>query len=372
MTAAPLILLAAPPGEPADGLRAALTAAGFAVADAALGPPAPDLAPVFAVVVHAGGSPVPAAGFTRRARAELGERIVPVIWVAPSAEAVAAGLDAGADAGLVRPVEPAVLVAQVRAAVRVRAQAATLSDRAAEARALNDQLQRAYRQAEADARLLGLANRAALPRELPAVGGVRFGACHRPRAGSDGLGGCYDVAPVDADRVAFWVSDAGGVVGLTVRLAVRGQEVHDGEPQPAPPGGVLDRVNRALIGLELDPPPLVGMAYGLIDVRSGETAAARAGLPPAVYLPAGGEPEPWVGLGPFLGAFDAEFPPREGTLSPGDKLLVANAGGTDRVTGAAGRHRALAAQPLAEAVAAELAAATGDAVTVLAVEMTRV
>jgi sigma-B regulation protein RsbU (phosphoserine phosphatase) len=366
MTAAPLILLAAPPGEPADGPRAALAAAGFAVADTALGPATPDLAPVAAVVVHAGPSTLPAAGFTRRLRAELGDRILPVVWVAPSADAVAAGLDAGADVVLAGPIEPGVLVAQVRAAVRVGAQAAGLAERAAEARALNDRLQKAYRQAAADAKLIGLANRAALPRELPTAGGVRFGACHRPRAGGES-GGCYDVAHVDADRVAFWAADAGGLVGLTVRLAARG-----GGPRPLTPGEVLDRVNRALIGLDLDPPPLVGMAYGLLDVGTGSVAVARAGLPPAVLLPAGGEPEPWAGPGPFLGAFDAEFPPREGALGPGDKLLLATASGADRVTGAAGRHRALAAQPLAEAVAAELAAATGEAVTVLAVERTGV
>lgn len=361
MSAVPLVLLAAPPGDPADDLRSALTAAGLRVADVA-GPPLPDLAPATAVVVCAG------LGFVRLLRAELGDHVLPVIWVAPDADALAAGLGAGADAGLVRPVDPAALVAQVRAAARVRAQAARLAERAAEARALNDRLRKAYSQAEADARLVERAGRVALPRHLPAVGAVRFAVCHRPRALSGSAGG-YDVAQLDAGRIGFWVTDAGGVVGLTVRLAARGSELRDGLPRVLPPGEVLGRVNRALIGLGLDPPPLVGMTYGVIDARSGVVAVARGGLPPAVVLPAAGTPEAWAGPGPFLGAFDAEFPPRDGVLARGDRLLLATAGDAEGLTAAAERHRGLAGQAFAEAVAAELVDA-GDAVTVLVAEMT--
>jgi hypothetical protein len=357
---APLVLLAAAPGDPADDLRSALTAAGFAVTDAA-GPPLPDLAPATAVVVS------DSVGFVRLLRAELGDHILPVIWVASTAEALALGLGAGADAGLVRPVDPAALVAQVRAAGRVRAQAAKLAGRAAEGRAINDRLRKAYGQAEADARLVERAGRAVLPRHLPAVGGLRFAVCHRPWALSE-LGGGYDVAQLDAGRVGFWVTDAGGVVGLTVRLAARGLELRDGLPRALPPGGVLGRVNRALIGLELDPPPLVGMACGVIDARSGTATVARGGLPPAVGLPAAGAPQPWAGPGPFLGAFDAEFSPRDGVLARGDRLLLATAGDAEGLTAAADRHRGLAGQELAEAVAAELVDG-GDAVTVLVAEM---
>ena len=356
---APLVLIAATPGDPADDLRAALTAAGFRVADAV---GSSDLATATAVVV---GESV---GLVRRLRAELGDRILPVIWIAPDADAFAAGLAAGADAGLVRPVDPAALVAQVRSAVRVREQATKLAERAAEGRAINDRLRKAYSQAGADARLVERAARVALPRHLPAVGGLRFAVCHRPRALSESSGGGYDAAQLDADRVGFWVTDAGGVVGLTVRLASRGSELRDGRPRTLPPEEVLGRVNRSLIGLELDPPPLVGMACGVIDARSGTVSVARGGLPPAVVLPTAGDPQPWAGPGPFLGAFDAEFPPRDGVLGPGDRLLLATAGDAEGLIAAAAQHRTLTGQDFAEAVAAELVDA-GDAVTVLVAEM---
>jgi serine phosphatase RsbU (regulator of sigma subunit) len=188
---------------------------------------------------------------------------------------------------------------------------------------------------------------------------LRFAVCHRPRALSGSSGG-YDVARQEAGRIGFWVTDAGGVVGLTVRLTA--------DVRSLPPGEVLGRVNRALIGLEIDPPPLVGMASGMIDARSGAVSVARGGLPPAVYLPATGDPQPWAGPGPFLGAFDAEFPPRDGVLARGDRLLLATAGDAEGLTAAAGRHRARTGQDFAEAVAAELVDA-GDAVTVLVAEL---
>lgn len=350
---APLVLLATPPGDPADDLRAALTAAGFAVADAAPGPPLPDLAPASAVVVSAG------PGFVRLLRAELGDHVLPVIWVAQTPDALAAGLAAGADAGLVRPVDPAVLVAQVRAAARVREQVKKLAERAAEASSLNDRLRKVYQQVEADARLVERVGRAVLPRQLPALGGLRFAVCHRPRALSESSGG-YDAARLDDDRVGFWVTDAGGVEGLAVRLATGGQAL--------PPGELLGRVNRALIGLEIDPPPLVGMACGVIDARSGAVSVARGGLPPAVVLPATGDPEAWTGPGPFVGAFDAEFPQRDGMLERGDRLILATAGDAEGLTAAADRHRDAAGNAFAEAVASDLVDA-GDAVTVLIVEM---
>ena len=95
---------------------------------------------------------------------------------------------------------------------------------------------------------------------------------------------------------------------------------------------------------------------------------ARGGLPPAVVLPAAGEPQVWAGPGPLIGAFDAEFPPREGVLARGDRLILVTAGDAEGLTAAADRHRGLTGQAIAEAVAAELVDA-GDAVTVLVAEM---
>src|SRR5205809_2328518 len=100
------VLLSSPPDSTGDELRKLVASAGFVVADHLLGSaPAIDFGPVVVAVVEVGERADVAAAQTRRWRAELGDQFVPVLWVA-SPEKVIAGLDAGADAVLARPVEP--------------------------------------------------------------------------------------------------------------------------------------------------------------------------------------------------------------------------------------------------------------------------
>src|SRR5207248_1955594 len=120
----PTVLVSAVPPAAAADLREWLSAAGFAVLDHPLGaPPAIDFGPVSAAVVDVGEKAEAAALQTRRWRAELGDELVPLVWVLPaaSAEQTARGLDAGADVVLARPLDAAAFVAQVRAAARARA-----------------------------------------------------------------------------------------------------------------------------------------------------------------------------------------------------------------------------------------------------------
>lgn len=382
---APLVLVASPPHAPADDIRDLLTAAGFAVESVRVGTgDRLDFGPVSAVVVVVGSVLAPAAAQTRLWKAEAGDAPVPVLWVLPfaSQELTVAGFDAGADAVVSRPLDAPVVAAQVRALARSRAAVRDLAARADEASGLNDHLQKAYAQIDAAIELGRKIQRALLPRTLPEVAGVRF-AVHqrsRSRVGGD----VYDVARLDENHVGFWVADpggpgsaAGGLLGLVVKQSVVGKEIHADGYRLVPPDAVLARANRDLIGVELDPPPLVALGYGQIDVRTGRVAVSRGGLPPAVYLPATGPAEAWVGPAPFLGAFDAEFPPEFGKLSPGDRLILATDGGVaadggSPLPGIAEAARNLSGQAFADAVAHELLAVATDPddLTVLVAEAT--
>jgi len=386
----PTVLLSGPPQSPADDLRRSLTAAGFAVADHLLGAaPAVDFAPVALAVVEVGERADVAAAQTRRWRAELGDRTVPVLWVLPfpSAEIAAAGLDAGADACLARPLEPAVFVAQVRAMVRAGATAARVAGRAAEARLLGEQLQKAYAQLDRELEMARRVQRTFLPRALPEVGAVRFAVCHRPRSRVGG--DFYDVRRLDEGHVGFFLGDvlgtgsaAGSLLGVFVKQSAELKEITGNRYRLVPPDEVLSRVNRELIGLGLDDPPLVALLVGLVDTNDGSLVVARAGLPAPVHVPAGGEPENWVMPGPFLGTADTTCPPLHARLAPGDKLVIGTdgtrpdgnpaPGGTDRLTEAAVRHRDLTGQAFADAVARELLPHVRhpDDFTLLVVEMT--
>jgi serine phosphatase RsbU (regulator of sigma subunit) len=346
-----------------------------------------DFAPVAVAVIEVGENADAAIAQTRRWRAELRDEPLPLVWVLPGADAgtAARGLDAGADVVLARPLDEAAFVAQVRAAARQRAAGAWVASQAAEARLLGDQLRKAYAQIDRESSQARRVHRAFLPHTLPAVGAARLTVCHRQRARV--AGDFYDVRRLDETAVGFFVADAigpgaGSLLGIFVGQSVRMKDIYNGGYRIVPPGEVLVRVNRELIGFGLDDRPLVAMLAGTLDGTTGELAVARAGLPAPVYAPANGEPEAWALPGPFLGTAETSYPARTATLRPGDKLVIGTdgtrpdgspgPGGNDRLMLAAvARHRELSGQTFVDAVARDLLAAVRheEDFTLLAVEM---
>jgi phosphoserine phosphatase RsbU/P len=380
------VLLSAPPGTGAEDLRRHLAAAGFAVTDHALGSaPAVDFVPVAVAVIDAGERPEVAAAQTRRWRAELADECLPVLWVAPPDLAPAA-LDAGADAVLPRSASPAALVAQVRSMARARASAARVNARATEARLLGDQLRRTVAQLEREQEMARRVRQNLIPQRLPRVFAARFDACYRPmsRAGGD----FHDVRRLDENHVGFFIGDvvgtgtaAGGLIGVFAQQAVSMKEIGEKSYRLVQPGDVLTAVNRQLLGLGADDLPLVAMAVGLLNARTGSLSLARAGLPPAVHVPASGLPVAWAVPGGFLGVADSPYEQLNATLAPGDRLLLGTDGtrpdgdpgpdATDRLLASAAKHRGAPGAEFLDAVARDLLAHVRhpDDFTLLGVEM---
>jgi sigma-B regulation protein RsbU (phosphoserine phosphatase) len=236
-----------------------------------------------------------------------------------------------------------------------------------DARRRNLELRAAYAEIDLGIEMARRVRRLLVPAKLPEVGPVRLAVHHRPRPRA----GCvlYDAVRIDENRVGVWVAEAGGSavtagwVGVAVKHAANGL---------GSPADVLDRVNRALLDLGLDPPPLVGMVCALIDARTGEVAVSRGGVPPPVRVPADGPADVWVGPGPFLGAFDADYPSETKVLRPGEKLLLRTGtpdADADPVPPAAVRHRPLSGSAFADAVARDVGMlADGDELTLVVVE----
>jgi sigma-B regulation protein RsbU (phosphoserine phosphatase) len=379
----PAVLVSAV-SPPAD-LRGLIADSGFAVVDHALGSVPPvDFGPVSVAVLDVGTKPDAATLQTRRWRAELADNLVPIVWLlpAPDARLAARGLDAGADAVLERHAEAAVLVAQLRSAARARLSAARVAARADESRMLGEHLRKAHALIDRELAIARGVRLASLQRSFPERGAVRFAVSHRPRGRTGG--DFYRVAATDPDRLAFHLGDvvgpgaAGGLLGnFAAQIATA-----SAESAPArSPGDVLAGVNRELLRLGLDEPPLVAMLAGVVETRSGEIAVARAGLPAPVFVPAGGEPEAWAVPGPFLGTGDASYPVRTALLRTGDKLVVGtdgirpdgdpNPSGVDPLLEVAARHRDLTGQGFADAVARDLLTGVRheDDFTLLVVEM---
>ncbi len=365
------VLLSYSPGRTGgDNLRALVASAGFVVAEHSLGSaPAVDFDPIVVALIDAGARTDVAAAQTRRWRAELGDQIVPVLWVA-APEQVAVGLDAGADVVLTRPIEPGAFVAQLRALARTQSTAARVAVRAAEARLLGDQLKKALAQLEREQEMARRVRATFLPRSFPQVGAARFHVCYRPRSRSGG--DFYNVQRLDEHHVGFLVGDvvgtgaaSGGLLGAFVQRSAVMKEISDRGYRIVPPDEVLNAVNRLLIELNAgDDLPLVAMLAGVLHTETGALIIARAGLPAPVYVPATGAPEAWAVPGPFLGSADTTYQVRSGTLNPGDRLVIGTdgmrptgdpgPGGPDRLLEVAVKHQTATSSDFIDTIARDL------------------
>ena len=367
------VLLSRSSDNLASDLHRALTEAGFAVVDHTLGSaPSVEFGSVLVAVIDVGEKPDAAAAQTRRWRAELGDELVPLVWVLPSGstELAARGLDVGADIILSRPLEQDVLIAQIRAAIRTRTAGLRVATRATEARLLGEQLQKAYTQIDRELEAARRVHQAFLPQTLPTIGVARFAVSHRPRSRFGG--DFYDVRILDENRVGFFVGDvigcgtAGSLIGVFAAQSVVMMKKEGSGRRVIQPGYVLSNVNQELLRLGLEDRPLVAMLVGTLHASTGEVMLARAGLPAPIYLPAGGEPRTWSIPGPFLGTADASYPTLTMTLKPGDKVAIGSDGvrpegdpapGEDTsFLEAVSRHRTLSGQGFVDAVARDLLA----------------
>jgi serine phosphatase RsbU (regulator of sigma subunit) len=277
-------------------------------------------------VIIDGTDPTAAAQQIARLR-PTGELCMPILWIGP----VADGLAAGADAALAPPVEPEVLVRQVQALVRMQVARERLAQRAAEAAHHNQRLQQLYRQMDRDVELARRLQRNLLPRVLPDVGQIRFAVCHRPRSRVGG--DFYDVMRLDEDHIAFYLADAltgeataSGLLTVYLRRSIQAKEIVGRSYRLVPPGEVLLRLHRELAALGLTDQPHLTVTYGLINCRDGLLSLARAAAPPPVYVPREGPPEVWPEAGPFLGVLEGDYTGRTTQLYPGDKLVLATDG----------------------------------------------
>jgi serine phosphatase RsbU (regulator of sigma subunit) len=372
-----------------DELRPLLEQAGHAVRHTGLSPDDPrDALSARLVVIDGGGDGPAARTLCGRLRGPLGDAFVPVLFVtgdgSPSARL--ACLEAGADACLCRPFDPAELRALVHSFLRLKERHDILAEKSAEAHRINKRLQAAYQQIDQELELAGRIQASFLPQTLPEVPQTRFAVHYRPsgRVGGD----FYDVFRLDERHLGFYVADVMGhgvpasLLTIFVKKGVRAKEISGQHYRLVPPGEVLRRLNRDLIEQRLSDTPFVTMAYALLDFTTGCLSFARSGHPYPLYVPAEGPAELWRVEGTLLGVFDANYPVRSQRLGPGDKLLLYTDGidaarfedclpGAPSLVACAERHRGLAIPELVDRVARELFRQTkqNDDLTLLGLEM---
>jgi sigma-B regulation protein RsbU (phosphoserine phosphatase) len=330
-----------------------------------------------------------ARSFCRKIRSTLGDMFVPILMLVgeSSPRERLACLESGADAYLLQPFDPAELLAQVRALVRLKERHDALTDKSAEISRVNKRLQAAYHQIDLELDLARRIQEGLLPQKLPALPSIRFAVHYQPcsKVGGD----FYDVFRLDEQHVGFYVADAMGhgvpasLLTIFVKKGVRAKEIFGNEYRLVPPGEVLHRLNNDLIEQALSETPFITMAYVLLNVRDRKLCFARSGHPYPLYVPRKGPPEFWQIEGSLLGVFETKYPVREHRLQPGDKLLLYTDGmdsasfascavGTASLLAAAEHFRELPIEGLVERLAHDLFQQTqlSDDLTLLGLEVT--
>jgi sigma-B regulation protein RsbU (phosphoserine phosphatase) len=362
----PPILVCAAQASAAEEIRHALAAAGYGATPHLLtAPQPPGVQHYRAVVVDAGPCRAAALELCQRLRGRLDDGFVPLLFISEAGDPALrqAGLEAGADACLQRPLAVRELHAQVRALLRLKDAHDGLAGRAAEVHRVNTRLRQLHQQLDHEMKLAQRIQLSLLPQTLPQVSRIRFAVHYllRDRVGGD----FYDAFRLDESHVGLYVADAMGhgvpasLLTIFVKKGVRTKEVFGQHYHLVPPDEVLRRLNRDLIEQDLPENPFVTMVYALLDHRQGTLSFARAGHPYPLYVPARGPLEQWKQEGLLLGVVDAHYPTRTHQLHPGDKVLLYSDGidsarldgqaeGVQSLTACAERHRH---RPVADFVA---------------------
>jgi sigma-B regulation protein RsbU (phosphoserine phosphatase) len=355
-----------------DDVRQTLHSAGFTADFHPLGGTDPLVRDgVTLVLIDGSGCTNDALKLCQRLRAGPSDNFTPILYVTADASPGArlSCLEAGADAYLLRPFDPAELLAQARALLRIKDRHDTLTARAAEVQRINKRLQAAYQQIDLELDLARRIQESFLPKTLPELQRVRFAVKYKPcgRVGGD----FYDVFRLDENHLGFYVADAMGhgvaasLLSVFVKKGVHAKEINGNDYRLVPPNEVLQRLNRDLIDQALSESPFITMAYFLFNMRDGTLQFARAGHPYPLYLPGVGAPQLWQTEGSLLGVFDVQYRLQTHNLQPGDKVLLY----TDGIDGAGFGNQPLGLPSLLAAAAHYRDLHIGDLVDRLALSL---
>lgn len=270
----------------------------------------------------------PALRLCHRLHIHQDDGFTPILYVMRDTDASTrrASLECGADTILARPFEPAEVLAQVGALVRIKARHDQLATRAAEAQRISKRLQEANLLIDQELELARRLQESFLPQAMPQLPRIRFAVKYLPVAQVGG--DFYDVFRLDEQHLGFYVADAMGhgvpasLMTIFVKKGVRAKEISGQSYRLVPPTDVLERLNRDLIAQQIPDLPFITMIYMLFNYVDGTIQWSRAGHPYPIYVPKDGKPTLWQMEGSLLGVFETRFRLQSHRLHPGDKLLL--------------------------------------------------
>jgi sigma-B regulation protein RsbU (phosphoserine phosphatase) len=257
---------------------------------------------------------------------------------------------AGVFANLVKPFEPAALVAE--------------ADKAIEVARLRRQNRHHEQRLKGELAWAGELQRAMLRPDVPDDPRFGLSVAYHPLGEFQCGGDYYDVLPVAADRRQFLVGDVGGhgIRAALITAFLKAIVAPGPGARPASPGELLESLNRRLCQTLKDTPDLLVTFLACeVDVAARTLVYAGAGHPP-LYLLRGDEARALPPDGPGLGFDpDALYPEQVETLVPGDRLVLYTDGIREGIPGdPAESERAFARMLLASRCESDFAAAVID------------
>lgn len=284
------ILLCAAEVAETDDVRQLLEQAGHQVIPHALASPDPEnLADYQLVILEGSGDDGAALRLGQRLRGRLAESFVPVLLIAndhtPSADRQPRQRRRCLSAAAVQSRR---IARSGPGLPRIKELHDRVAEKTAEVYRINKRLQQAYHQIDQELELARRLQLSFLPQTFPDVPECRF-AVHYWLRGQVG-GDCYDVFRLDESHLGLYVADvvghgvAASLLTIFVKKGLRAKDVFGQQYRLVPPGEVLERLNRELMGQALPESPFITMVYVLLNHRTGELRFARARPSPSALL----------------------------------------------------------------------------------------
>ncbi len=175
-------------------------------------------------------------------------------------------------------------------------------------------------------RLAEQVQRSMLPRVLPQLEAVTFGAALRPSLHLSG--DFYNVMRLDRNHVGFYLGDvmghgpAAALLGVFAMQGLRTKSIEGSSYKLLPPADVLQNLSQDLIRAEFPESPFVTMVYCVLETTHLELTYACGGHPPALLLRRDEPTAKLEGIGPLLGVFEAPIDQQSVPLRSGDRVAL--------------------------------------------------